>query len=163
MPAESEEKYPSLHLLFDLSDIMEDSQSHQEDTGSSSEPHQRLSREEYLSAYKPQGRACGHFTFAWDSHPYCLSCQLWAGKGLWKGLPCVCKDEYCYWCSQWQPSTRAKYSKALTTRISAPLKYQGGRTYVAQQGYNAPLKLLSFLDLEPIYFTGFQSTSDEIE
>ena len=137
---------------------MAEAQLSQEEAGSSSDAPPHRSLEEYRGASKPQGRSCGHFTFPWDSHPHCLSCQLWGGKGQWRHLPCVSNKEYGFWCSQWQQSTCNKYSKALTAKISAPSKYQGGRTFVANHCYNAPLELLTFLDLQPIYFRGFSST-----
>ena len=74
----------------------------------------------YRVSQKPMGRACGHFTFSWDNHDYCLSCQLWGGKGAFQGLPCVSREQTCHWCAFWPPEVRKKYMSALIDRIQNP-------------------------------------------
>ena len=129
------------------SDVEEDSSSQDSPATQVSNPHQ-----DYIQwREKPRARVCGHWTHYWDNHPYCLSCSVWHGKGQWRGFPCVDSSDLCYYCTYWSEEIRSKYLDAIQFRLSQPKESSAGRKFLKQHGVNAPLELLSFLGLEPMY------------
>jgi len=112
---------------------------------SESEPSSHKSRQEYLKAQKPRARECGHFTFAWDNHPNCVSCCLWKNLGPWGGVPCLSEENYCKLCKFWDPSLREKYLMAIRSRVANPVKFSAGRRFIRTSNINAPAKVMTFL------------------
>jgi len=112
----------------------------------------------YSAGPKPLARRCRHFTFAWNNHGYCISCEVWEGQGEDQGLPCLEQGSLCRWCSFWSPELRSLYRDEITKRLEDPYSYGPGRRYVYLYRVNGPLQLCRRLGLRQ---AAFSSSEDE--
>ena len=60
----------------------------------------------------------------------------------------------------WSPTLRKRYMVAITNRVRKPKKYETGKAFVREWGFQAPLEVLSFLEIEPVQV---HITGDEAE
>jgi hypothetical protein len=112
----------------------------------------------YSAGPKPLARRCRHFTFPWNNHGFCISCEVWEGQGEDQGLPCLEQGSLCRWCSFWSPELRSLYRDEIIKRLEDPYSYGPGRRYVYLYRVNGPLQLCRSLDLRQ---SAFSSSEDE--
>ncbi len=112
-------------------------------------------KKEKQSLNNERAQACGHVsTYGWDSHPYCISCQIWSQKGCMTGqtdqgvvnLPCI-SEPYCTLCAHWPKETRELYLSAILERIVDPTKFPRGTKFLKKNGLSAPVELLTILGI----------------
>ena len=105
-----------------------------------------------------QGQAprCGHVgTYSWDNHQDCTSCQVWNKRGGMSvktdlgvvQLPCVF-EPFCQVCEAWSPETRECYLKAIIERVINPGNFKKGAKFLKENGFSAPLELMSLLGMD---------------
>jgi len=101
--------------------------------------------ENYSLSAKHQASACGHFTMPWNSHNYCVSCEVWRQYGAQSGLPCL--EKACDLCSAWSGEQRSMYLDLVRQRICKPYKFSAGRKFVSMFGCAAPQDIIQILGI----------------
>ena len=111
----------------------------------------------YHKSAKTLAASCHHPTFPWESHPWCVSCQLWEGRGAYRGLPCFVRDEPCQFCSSWDKSVYEQYLDAITERCQHPFRFGPGKVWVFFMRTQAPTRVLRYLGIDRLEFTDQES------
>ncbi len=113
----------------------------------------------YTAGPKPLARKCKHFSFPWNNHGYCISCEVWEGMGEDQGLPCLEPGRLCRWCTFWSADLRSQYRDEVSKRLEDPYAYGSGRRYVYLYRVNGPLEICRSLGLRQ---AAYSSSEDEV-